>query len=47
MLHWNIIHKSTGVTLNVGPYMLIGLPGHYKASRACNIYSIGDERAKT
>ena len=28
MLHWNIIHKSTGVTRNVGPYKLIRLPGH-------------------
>ena len=27
-LHWNIIHKSTGVTWNVGPYKLIRLPGH-------------------
>ena len=27
-LHWNIIHKSTGVTLTVGPYKLIRLPGH-------------------
>ena len=26
MLHWNIIHKSTGVTWNVGPYKLIRLP---------------------
>ena len=28
MLHWNIIHKSTGVTWNVGQYKLIRLPGH-------------------
>ena len=28
MLHWNIIHKSTGVTRNVCPYKLIWLPGH-------------------
>ena len=27
-LHWNIIHKSTGVRWNVGPYKLIRLPGH-------------------
>ena len=29
-LRWNIIiiHKSTGVTGNVGPYKLIILPGH-------------------
>ena len=27
-LHWNIIHKSTRVTWNVGPYKLIRLPGH-------------------
>ena len=28
MLHWNIIHKSTGVTWNMGPYKLTRLPGH-------------------
>ena len=22
-LHWNIIHKSTGVTRNVGPYIFL------------------------
>ena len=27
-LHWNTIHKSTGVTWNVGLYKLIRLPGH-------------------
>ena len=27
-LHLNIIHKSTGVTWNVGPYELMRLPGH-------------------
>ena len=27
-LHWNIIHKSTGVTWNVSPYKLTRLPGH-------------------
>ena len=27
-LHWNIIHKSTGATWNVGPYKLIRLLGH-------------------
>ena len=27
-LHWNMIDKSTGVTLNMGLYKLNWLPGH-------------------
>ena len=36
--HWNIIHKSTGVTWNVGPYKLIRLPG--RISKAYNVLRI-------
>ena len=37
MLHWNLIHKSTGVTWNVGPYKLIRLPGHHNLNLNLNL----------
>ena len=39
MLHFNIIHKSTGVTWDVGPYKLIRLPRHPNLIK-CNKYKI-------